>query len=203
MIRYDLYYYWNLQEVIKEKTTTEYDPWSVATFHTLFYTDFANAPVWKDSSTAKDYIEDLWQLIYARYYEEMCLYTIDADTNPTAAEIKAFFNRLINVLVLTYPKYSVLLKAYTDKQANLLDQISSVQTGIARFNDTPQTEENSEDFEDDDHVTNLTKTSATNSTDGMTPIERLKQIQDSFKSVLNDWCNEFNKIFIDEANISL
>ena len=205
---FSLKYYWNLQEVVAEFTgesLLDHEPYEYGTnenyFSDVFYGGFQNAPIWKSANVAKDHIEDLWQLVFARFYKEYCFGTDEDEL--TENEAKEFLVKLINIIVMTYPKYAALLDYYKAKEGSLLDQINSVTTGLARFNDTPQNEEADDEFEGDLHVTNLTKTKGTSATDGMSPIERLKQIQDSYKLVLRDWSDEFKKIFIEGGNITL
>ena len=209
MIRYELKNWWTLEEVLTNFVGYNFLPWdndSNFTFYHIFNENFPTAPLWENNAS-KDYIEDLWLLIHARYYDEVCVSTdYDCSTEEQTLTEDDYFNfmvRLVNLMVLTYPKYATLLKAYKDKENSLLGQISSVTTGVARFNDTPQNEEANDEFESDSHVTNITKTAGTSLTDGMTPIQRLKEIQDAYKSVVRDWCNEFRILFIDEANFSL
>lgn len=204
MRRYELQFWWTFKEVLDDMDSDDNQPWNLTkTFYQEFYTFFKNAPIWKDTTAAKTYIEELWQFIYARYYNEYILYTEHEDDELSPDQLTKFFTRLVNLLVLTYPKYSTLLAAYAQKENALLAQISSETTGVARFNDTPQNEEAGDEFAGDSHVTNLTQTRGTNLTDGMTPIQRLKEIQDSYKSVMRDWCNEFAILFIEEDNLSL
>ena len=209
MYRYELQNWWTFKEVLDILDEGSNLPWAMQdNFEGEFHSMFSGAPVWKNASAALDYIEDLWSLLFARYYDDYVLYNYDdedgEEVEPTTDEIRAFFAKLINVIVLTYPKYSVLLKSYQTKENGLLDQIASNTTGVARFNDTPQNvEDGGADFEDDNHVTNITSTKGTSLTDGMTPIERLKQIQEGYKSVMRDWCNEFKILFINGENISI
>ena len=142
MYRYEIRTWWTLQEVLDEIDENHNYPWIMnKTFYQEFYTAFSGAPIWKDVSTAKEYIEDLWKLVFARYYGDYILYTYDdedGEVEPTAADALDFFTRLINLIVLTYPKYSTLLTAYKAKETTLLDKIAADTTGVARYNDTPQ-----------------------------------------------------------------
>lgn len=210
MYKYELEVWWKFKEVLDARDSGDNKPWNLEkTFFDEFYNDYTNAPLWKSDSAAKDYLEELYSLVFARYYEDLCVKTpynfeLDEDSQVLDVDtIDRFITNFINIIVLTYPKYSTLLSVYQSKEGKLLDQINSMQSGVARFNDTPQNSESDDEFENDNHVTNITKTSASNTTDGMTPIERLKQIQDGYKSVMRDWSNEFRVLFIDEANLSL
>ena len=196
---FSLKYYWTFKEVVDSLAEANIEPYDTNTFSSIFYDIFPNAPLWKADHSSKDHLEDLWQLVYARFYCEYC-YGTEEDEISGETE---FMIKFVNLSVMSYPKYAALLDYYKAKEGSLLDQINSVTTGLARFNDTPQNEEADDEFEGDLHVTNLTKTKGTSATDGMSPIERLKQIQDSYKLVLRDWSDEFKKIFIEGGNITL
>lgn len=197
--QYEVKYFYTLKEIVKSFTTLDVEPYDSNTFEDLFYEEFPNAPLWKQDHSSKDYLEELWQLTYARFYDH---YTYSGDSETPEHE-EIFFVRMINIIVMTYPKYSSLMKYYKDKEGLLMNQIETTGEGLARFNDTPQNEEADDEFEGDLHVTNITKTKSVSATDGVSPIERLKQIQDSYKMVLRDWSNEFEKIFIEEGDITL
>ena len=98
----------------------------------------------------------------------------------------------------TYDKYASVYKYYKDKEGQLMNMISSETDAGVGYNDTPQ---NGGDFSDENHRSNYTETHQTNRTEGATPIERLKEIKDKLSSILFEWSEEFDRIFLEEANI--
>lgn len=207
MYRYDLLQWFTLKEVTDTYvagggSVTPYDP--SYPFANLFYAEFINFPLWKSTMTPKDHISDLWKLFYARYYQEYAM-SKEYDENYVLvkADTREFFTRLFNKLIITYPKYAKLLDLYAAEESKLLDQIKNNNYATTRYNDTPQNEEGSSDFSNDDHVSNISIINSESGTDGMTPIMRLKEVQDHYKSVLEDWSNELGKILVEGGDITL
>lgn len=146
------------------------------------------------------YITDVWNLIIARYFDHYCVEASEYDSASglQTSLIREFIVKLLNIFNMTTEKYSVLLGFYASKKADLMNKIQSTSSGSAKFNDTPQ---NYGEFSDDDHMTNITKTEGSSSTDGDTLMERLNEIQNKYRKILQDWSNEFEKIFVEEGNV--
>jgi len=70
--KYNVQYYWSLGEVIQLLNGSEVKPWSTTTFKSLFYTNYANAPLWDSNNNTKQFIADIWQLVYSRYIAHTC-----------------------------------------------------------------------------------------------------------------------------------
>ena len=187
--------------------------------------------------TNADYINDLFINFVNRYLNEYVFY-LDKEYNAVdlynsadgRKEIQKFMGKLMNLMVYTYDKYSMLLKAYSDEKDNLLKKLKRTTSGevdntgtqrtagsngnLHKENDTPQ---GSGDFSGDTHVSFLTKddgTSDTTRTDNLKMessgseewdnepiIDRLKKVEDSFKNVMKDWVNEFAILFVEGGNL--
>lgn len=148
----------------------------------------------------KPYIADLLERIYCTYYNHYCIKTEDATLK--VEDVIIWLRKLVNIILNTYDRYAVLLKAYDDNKNKLMDKIKSVTTGIAVFNDTPQNAGTDEEFGDDTtHRTNINKNRGESETDGNTLILRIKEIDDSFRNMMMIWLHEFDKIFYEEGNI--
>lgn len=195
--KYELQNVWTLQEVVSIIKGSSANAWDTTTFYSLFKTIYPNAPLW-NGTASKDYIEDLWELTFARFLERYALKTSNLITTLTVPLVTPVVLKIVNIIVSTYPRYSVLLKAYTDKIANMMDKIESTALGATRFNDTPQ---DGGDFASDPYTTNITETTGTSETDGGSPMQRLKELQDGYQNVLTVWSNEFDKIFMEGGNI--
>lgn len=208
MYRYDYVVWFTLEELYSEAFGQVDQPYQAGDLGELLKDLLypVNAPVWSDYANheLKPHMEDLWQLIYARYYDWYCDYSTYTDfgqeLEPTTDMCKKFFIKLLNVLVLSYEKYSVLLDYYTSEKNNLMNQINTSNTAITRFNDTPQ---DGGDFSDDAHTTNISQSEGSSGTDGMSPIMRLKEIQDNYRDAMEEWCNEFKRLFIPEEDITV
>lgn len=123
-------------------------------------------------------------------------------TNDDYLEIGVKFIRKLSVIYnLTESKYLYLLNLYGAQKANLMNQLSVVQStlGDHRVNDTPQ---NGGVFTNDEHtsVYEANSSTVTTSSDPMTIMARIDEIQNKYMNVLKAWCNEFSSLFIPPYN---
>ena len=195
--RYEVINYYTFEELMQTEPYTEEINW-----YSMFHGFLPYAPLYTyDSSTPpveilKPYIEEVLNQVFARFRKHYLYWT-----KKDELEEEDFYEitlKLANILMNTYPKYSQLYKYYKDKENQLMDMISSETSGDVGYNDTPQ---NGGDFSDENHRTNYTETRQTNRTEGNTPIERLKEIKDKLSSILFEWSEEFDRIFLEEGNI--
>ena len=186
---------WTLQNIIVHIGYNA-NPWETgnATFIAIMYDEmeFETIPLWKGTTpeTAKDYIEDLWQLIISRFYDWYCIETVSDDLNSLEAykEYCKFFTKFANIVLVTYDKYAGIIKSFKSIQSDLMAQVkSSTETG---YNDTPQNEGS---YTDSTHRSSYTKVSSL--VDGATPIERLAEINNKLRNIMLDWSNEFKRLF--------
>ena len=108
---------------------------------------------------------------------------------------------LLNTLQLTMPKYIPILYQYTQNYEIPLDKIESISEAFNRFNDTPQNEQDEVDFNTDDYATSMGRSKAITKADTGSLVERIRALQDAWKSVLLEWANEFNDDFIYENQL--
>ena len=154
-----------------------------------------------------DNIVKLWQEIYARFYEDPILKVLWAlDSEPPSLEdvsfkefstneFKMWFLRVISIISRTQSYYLSLLDAYADAQDHLMDDIRASSVNTIKYNETPQNIDTEGVYEGDNHLTNFTKTEGENTSPLTSKIMRLKEIQDHYKKVLDDWVNEFHCLF--------
>lgn len=165
-----------------------------------------SAPTYPVDLTSTNIVK-LWQEIYARFYEEPVLkfrFKIDEEipTFEDAAfkqfatdEFKTWMLRVVSIISRTEAYYNTLLGAYADAQSHLMDDIRATSSNTIKYNETPQNYDNSGAYEGDNHLTNFTKTEGENQSPLTSKIMRLKEIQDHYKKVLDDWVNEFHCLF--------
>ena len=151
--------------------------------------------VFKDSSALKDHLEDLFNLLYNRYYEWFCagirgLY----DSSDVLKELTKLLLKLNNITQMTYDKYATRLDIFAAKKASLMGQVQAGTIAKTSYNDTPQNE-NSGGFEDATHRTTFTKVDSQSLTDGATPIERIDEIDRKIKNIMLEWCEEYKQLF--------
>lgn len=195
--RYELEYYYTFREFVEVFPYSEEIEW-----YDLFHNSVPYAPLYtNDSSTPpveilKPYINDLLNLVYSRFGKHY-IYWSKKDTLDEE-DVLEIALKLANIIMNTYDKYAQLYKYYKDKENSLMDMISSTNDAGVGYNDTPQ---NGGDFADENHRTNFTETHQESKTEGATPIERLSEIKDKLSSILFDWSEEFDRIFLEEGNI--
>lgn len=138
----------------------------------------------------------LWQYICARFIDE---YILIDDTKSDYKEFTApFLRKVLNILNGSFDRYNAIYNAFETQKSKLLDTIKTTQLGSAKFNDTPQ---GNGDYSDDTHTTNITLTKGETESDNMTPVMRLKEIEDSLNDILFNWSKEFEKIFVEGGNV--
>lgn len=149
--------------------------------------------------------EMLLPYLFNRYFHHYCvndkeIYGIADGVSDEARNSSTFnfFVRLGQIFQFTADKYDWLLNAYKTQKANLLNKVQTLASGTSRFNDTPQ--ENGT-FDEDEHTSHITQTTGETSSDIKPLIERLDDISSKFQNVLLDWCNEFDKLFIEGDNV--
>lgn len=131
-----------------------------------------------------------------RYAKHYCISGETIDGIPQ--NVVDFYNSLTNIWSFTKDKYIWLLQAYQSERDNLLNKVRTIASGTSRFNDTPQEDGT---FDQDEHTSHITQTSGETSSDIKPLIERLDDISSKFQNVLLDWCNEFDKLFIEGDNV--
>lgn len=148
------------------------------------------------------FIDGLFNIIYARHaydyiYKDLLACNERAEDYIFTYDkfIKAF-TPIINSLQLTMPKYIPILFQYVEKYEVPLDKIESISEAFNRFNDTPQNEQDEVDFNTDDYATTMGRSKAVTKADTGSLVERIRALQDAWKSTILEWANEFNDDFI-------
>lgn len=196
--RYKPIYFYSLEEILKEDSLEIYS--NANSWYTYFKKYFPYAPIYKtgspDPQELKDYIAQLMDLVLARYKEHI-IFVSDSNvlTNKDQEETCL---KLLNVIIQTYDKYASLFPVWESVSSNPLKKVEVSTVGKVGFNDTPQ---NGGAFADDNHRSNLTESSSTSSSDIATPVERYAELKKKFDSILFEWTKQFDKIFIEEANV--
>lgn len=165
--------------------------------------DLTNYPVNLNS----DIVKDLWQRIIARYNDDYIFRIVIKDnvSSPSQSEATNEFykwlTRVMNFIAQTYEYYSTLLGVYAGAKASLMEDIKATSKNKVKFNDTPQNPNNLGVYEGDDYITHFTSTEGETSSPLMSKMMRLKEIQDHYKDLMEDWVDKASKLFIEEANV--
>lgn len=144
----------------------------------------------------------LMTIVYDRHADDY-VFRAEYDFNETYTlsldDVKKVMTKIINVINLTAPKYIPLFTHYKEASIDPIAPIKSTSKGTTHFNDTPQND--IEEWDEEDHVTNMSGSESETSVDVGTLMERLASMYKDFKSIVLEWSNEFNQIFIKEEQI--
>lgn len=147
--------------------------------------------------TTTESVLKLWQYVCSRFINE---YILIDDTKSNYKEFTApFLRKVLNILNGSFDRYNAIYDAFETQKSKLLNTIKTTQLGSAKFNDTPQ---GNGDYSDDTHTTNITLTKGETESDNLTPVMRLKEIEDSLNDILFNWSKEFEKIFVEGGNLN-
>lgn len=196
-------YYFTLQEIIEFAYIQEKHLIDKFSFYNIPSLDIIKSnliPANNAVGLLDSMINELWQSIIARYYDDYAIMIgEDDDTIPslTWEIISPFFNKLINTITRTKDYYLTLLNIYNNQKNNLLNQVKSISTNTTRYNDTPQ---NGGEFENDNHTSEFTKVNNSIESDVNTLMYRINEIQRLYRNVMKDWVDEFEKLFIERGD---
>lgn len=209
--RYTKRIYYTFKDLLKTMQTANnplaYENANMS-IYTIYSAVFSNPTIKSDTQTALNGTEAktlLGKHLITKNYNLVVAFE-DIDINeetPTMTYehrvevFEDFITNLVNIFLSTYSRYKRIIASYQTKENSLLSQISSTNTNRTRFNDTPQDSEQTF-FDDDYHATNVTLNEATANTDGNTPMQRLEEIRSLYANIYNEWCNEFDSLFMGE-----
>lgn len=163
----------------------------------------------KDSGTiikpadVTKYVNRLMDVVFNRFSKNY-IYRVDTyehDYTFSQDDFRKAINVLLNVLELTAPKYIPILYQYEENYQHVFKQLESESKSLSRYNDTPQGEIDNLDFASEDYATNIGKSMSASKVDSGSVPAKLKELQDNFKSVILNWANEFDQIFVYELQL--
>lgn len=140
-------------------------------------------------------IRQLFDEIYALYGDE---YIYICDDVEDSNNFVKFMYKVISIMSRTYDYYNTLISAYDNEKATLLADLKSNTRTTIKYNDTPQ---NAQTFDDEAHLSNITNTEAETIAPQSAPIDKLKNIQDKYNMLYNDWCKYFARLFIENQDM--
>lgn len=147
---------------------------------------------------------ELISSVLGRFYEKPVGIVLLScmETNPTTDQLnnvgESFAYRVIAVLNRTHERYITLLTEYASAKTHLMDQVKSGTVSKRKHNDTPQNSNALEPYEGDNYISDFTKFETDNASDMATKMTRLAEITDNYHDVMDDWVNEFKRIFMEE-----
>ena len=149
----------------------------------------------------KGIINALMDVVYSRHDKDYFYHAVTDFPNRhqlSQDDLIQSMNKVINVIELTAPRYIPLFTQNKKHSKDPIARIGSKNTGRTRFNDTPQGQG---DFNDSDHSTNVSYSINESEVDSGSIMSRLEELFKNFKSIILEWSNEFNQLFIKEEQI--
>ena len=145
-------------------------------------------------------INALMGIVYNRHAEDYiaCVNQSDDEMEDLNKAMYKALSKLINVIDLTIPKYVPILQQNEIYSIDPVAPIKSESAGETRFNDTPQ---NIGEYGDSEHTTNISNSKSESVVDTGSIMERLSALFKDFKSIILEWSNEFNSLFLKEEQI--
>jgi len=166
--------------------------------------DLTGKQVPSDLSDSNAQYNELISSVLGRFYEKPVGIVLLScmETNPTTDQLnnvgESFAYRLIAVLNRTHDRYITLLTEYASAKTHLMEQVKSGTVSKRKHNDTPQNSNALEPYEGDNYISDFTKFETDNASDMATKMSRLAEISDRYEDVMDDWVNEFKRIFMEE-----
>lgn len=196
-IKYEESFFWSFKEVLNPTGSKESyqldnsDILSIANSMTGFNTSLISNNVWTNENYSK-----VLDLVVKRFHDHYCFSTMSSEFS--IEKQRNFIAKLLTILEMTSPRYLKLLEVYNEAKDELLSPVKIETNRLTRFNDTPQDEG---DFANDEHTTNLTEDTGTTNNDLDSKMGRIREIESYYNNLLLNWSNEFESIFLEEANI--
>lgn len=143
-------------------------------------------------------VSELFQKVFNRYsdYYLFELPTNEGDETFVLQKFRNWLGKFLNFYENTKVYYETLLNAYETKLSTIMADIEATTENEVIFNDTPQVENGV--LKGDDYATTYTKTASSTKSPMKTPIERLKDIQDSLRNIFYEWTTKANMLFIEK-----
>lgn len=166
--------------------------------------DLTGKQVPSDLSDSNAQYNELISSMLGRFYEKPVGIVLlkCTEENPTNEALNSvgeeFAYRVIAVLNRTHDRYITLLTEYANAKTHLMDQVQSGTVSKRKHNDTPQNSNALEPYEGDNYISDFTKFETDNASDMATKMTRLAEITDNYHDVMDDWVNEFKRIFLEE-----
>lgn len=150
----------------------------------------------------KAIVNSLMTNVYDRHAEDYIFKYVsricEEDHTLTQADVRKVISKIVNVINITMPKYIVLLKQFKQSSGDPIAPVKSESKGKTRFNDTPQ---NIGEWDDEDHTTNISSSESETTADTGSLMERLSALYKDYKSIVLEWSNEFNQLFLKEEQL--
>ena len=143
--------------------------------------------------------EDFFKYLFKEYASSYCACSESDEDSDIIKASSNFMDNILNMFVVTFPKYKELYSALEKEKNNLLRGVTATTAnkGYNKFKDTPQGAVSMEILDSDNMNTNVTiqENENTYSDERDTPVARIKEIQERYVKLYEEWGNEFKVFF--------
>ena len=149
------------------------------------------------------YIAEVTSIVYDRQHDNYFLKVenVEDDYALTADDFKKAMNKFINVMNLTLPKYLPMIYEAEELYEDALKKLESESDSFSRYNDTPEDEQDETDFNTSAYASNMGRSKNVSKVDSGSPVARMEELRTKWKSIILEWSNDFDKLFIDEYQL--
>lgn len=144
-------------------------------------------------------LEKFFEYLFKEYGNSYCVYSDSEKDEDLIKSSRLFMDNILNMLDVTFPKYKELYTALETEKNNLLRGVSATTTnkGYNKFKDTPQGAVSMDQLDSDNMNTNVTinENQNTYSDERDTPVARIKEIQERYVNLYEEWGKEFKQFF--------
>ena len=157
------------------------------------------------STTINTIIDELMENVYNRHANDYIYEVyVGIDENYTLdfTDFPKGIRKILQVLENTLPKYIPMFIQNKKYSSDPVAPIKSKSEGKNRFNDTPQNKQVSgQEYYDNDYTTNITLSESEQEVDTGSIVSRLDEMFKNYRSILLEWSNEFNQVFLKEEQL--
>ena len=143
--------------------------------------------------------EDFFKYLFKEYANSYCACSESDEDSDIIKASSNFMDNILNMFVVTFPKYKELYSSLEKEKNNLLRGVTATTAnkGYNKFKDTPQGAVSMEILDSDNMNTNVTiqENENTYSDERDTPVARIKEIQERYVKLYEEWGNEFKVFF--------
>lgn len=146
-------------------------------------------------SNLDDWLNLLIWNIYNRHADD---YFFEKEGDLDVSDFPKAVNNILNIMDNTIDKYAPMILKLAENASNILKPVKQTQDGSVTFNDTPQ---EAGVGETDDYTSTFSHNHAETEVEVHTYIEEVSDMMSKYKSILLEWSNEFNCLFLKEEQL--
>lgn len=164
----------------------------------LRYAGIKNNGATIKEADVKKYIIALTNIVYDRQHDNYFYKkeNVDPSYELTIDDFRLAMSKFINVMNLTMPKYLPMIFEAEQLYQDTLKKLESESESFSRYNDTPEDEQDEIDFNTSAYASNMGRSKNVSQVDSGSPVARMDELRTKWKSIILEWSNDFDKLFI-------